>query len=57
MNRIRSQLKIVRDKETNQNTVLYGYITADAFAHSYIVGRIGKESSVAPTQKTKGVVK
>jgi hypothetical protein len=45
MHRIRAQLKIVRDVSTNQNTILYDQITADAFAHAYIVGRIGKEDS------------
>jgi hypothetical protein len=49
MHRIRAQLKIVRDVSTNQNTILYDQITADAFAHAYIVGRIGKEDSESST--------
>jgi hypothetical protein len=55
MNRIRSQLKIVRDRETNQSTILYAEITADAFAHSYIVGRIGgkDDSSAVEEYETK----
>jgi hypothetical protein len=43
MQYIRTHLKVVRDSRTNQDTILYDAITADAFAHSYIVGRIGKE--------------